>query len=223
MMRRWPTVLALALLPACWLERVTGEEVPLDPDFYEAVEAAQGQPGVGGGSAVPFSDDSRPRLWVRGSITGGIEGQAVDLDVRVPDPTAPGGVAAKGKLLLKGPGDFELEVPVGLGALELQAFQDKTGNGPSADDPFAELQVEIGEDEVEGLIFELVEGARGGGGGGPVPLGAPGGAPNAGAPPGAPPEAPPGSPPPVPEGGPGGGGAPSSPTCPALGCSCAAP
>ena len=60
-----------ALGTGCWLEKVTGEEVPLDPAYYEAVEAAQGQPGVGGGSAVPFSSYSGETVVVRGVVTGG--------------------------------------------------------------------------------------------------------------------------------------------------------
>lgn len=65
--------LLLLALPGCWLEKVTGEPVPLDPAFYEAVEASQGAPGVGGGSAVPFSSHEGETVMVRGTITGELE------------------------------------------------------------------------------------------------------------------------------------------------------
>lgn len=201
----------------CWLERVTGEEVPLDPAYYAAVEATQGEPGVGGGSAVPFGLYQGERVTLRGEVTGGEAGLSVDIDVRVPDPKAEGGVDAKGKLLLEGPGAFELTVPIDLGPLELQAFQDLAGDGPTADDAFAQVELVVESVDLDGVSFSLEVGALPGGGG-PVhseaPVGAPGGAavpgqaPNSGAqpPPGDPNEPPPpGDPSTPPPGGAGGG------------------
>lgn len=170
--------LLLLALPACWLEKVTGEPVPLDPAFYEAVEASQGQPGVGGGSAVPFSSHEGERVMVRGTITGELE-DPIDIDVRTPDATQEGGVKGHGKILLDEPGAFELSVPKGLGAMELQAFQDAGGDGPTADDPFAQAAVTVGDEDVDGVVMVLEVGAHGVGG--PVHSeaapGAPGGGP----------------------------------------------
>jgi hypothetical protein len=159
---------------------VTGQIVPLDPAFYEAVEALQGDPGQGGGAALPFADHDGEFVSVEG-ILDAQEDLPVDLDVRVPDASAEGGVDAKGKLLLEGPGPFTLMVPRGLGELELQAFQDLTTDGPTPDDPYGELSVIVGDQDLAGLSISLVEGARGeaGSGEGPehveMPPGAPGG------------------------------------------------
>ena len=110
------------------LEHVTGEEVPLDPRFYAAVEEARGSEAQGGGSSVPFSSVKTEKVSVKGLIVSE-DDMAVDIDVRVPDPSAPGGMSGKGKILLERPGEFELMVPLDLGALELQAFQDIDSDG----------------------------------------------------------------------------------------------
>jgi len=142
------------------LEKVTGEAVPLDPRFYAAVEATQGLPGEGGGTSVPFHNYTGETVLVTGVITSGQKGP-VDIDVRVPDPSAEGGVSGKGKLLLDQPGIFELTVPIGLGDLELQAFQDPDKDGPGADDPFAQVNISVGEGDLPEVDMALVPGARG--------------------------------------------------------------
>ena len=180
-MRRAAPLLAV-VLGGCWLEKVTGEPVPLDPRFYEAVEATQGDPGVGGGDAIPFSDHDGAKVVIRGTATSPIEGP-IEIDVRTPDPTAEGGVKGHGKVQLDGLGPFELEVPSGLGALELQAFQDPDADGPGGDDPFAQVSLEIGTEDLSDILFELVPGARGTSGGPThteAPPGAPGGNPGGG-------------------------------------------
>jgi len=167
------------LLMGCVLERVTGQAEPLDARFYAAVEQEQGAPGVGGGDSIPFSGDDGPKVWVKGEVIAAEE-TAIDLDVRTMDPTAPGGMAQEGKLLLSRPGSFELEVPLGLGLLELQAFQDRAKDGPSSEDPFVQLTVEVEDTDVLGLTMTLKEGGFSGSGGpqhAPAPPGAPGGAP----------------------------------------------
>ena len=222
-----PAILVLCST-GCWLERVTGEPVPLDPAYYESVEAAQGQPGVGGGGAVPFSDHYGDKITVSGIISGGDDQLSVDLDVRVPDPKSPGGVSAQGKMLIEAPGPFEIEVPVDLGALELHAFQDLSGDGPTGDDPFAGVNLEIGDEDVEDVTLAMESGGwSGGGGGGPggggpggggpvhteMPVGSPGGDPSVGAPgPGEPGEPGPGEPGVPPEMPPPGDGQPGEPT-----------
>ena len=170
----------LLLLSAC-LERVTGEPVPLDPLYYAAHEEVHGEEGIGGGSATPFSNFDGKMVTLRGSVDSKFVDLPVDIDVRVPNPEAPGGVDGKGKLLLDLPGAFELKVPSGQGKLELQAFQDRDQDGPSGDDPFASVWVDVGESDLEGIVLEMVEGARGGGPvHTPAPPGAPGGGPGGG-------------------------------------------
>ena len=152
--------LGVLALQGCWLEEVTGEPVPLDPAFYESVEASQGQPGIGGGSAVPFGSEDGETVMVRGTISSALE-DPIDVDVRTPDPTQEGGVKGHGKLLLDEPGAFELSVPKGLGPMELQAFQDAGGDGPTADDPFAQVAVNVGDVDVEGVVMVLEVGTHG--------------------------------------------------------------
>ena len=144
----------------CLLERVTGEEIPLDPRFYAAVEESRGSADQGGGSSVPFSSVKSEKVWVNGTVTSE-DDMAIDIDIRVPDLNAPGGMAGKGKLLLERPGEFTLAVPKNLGSLELQAFQDIDSDGPNAEDPFAQLTITIGTENLESVELALVVGARG--------------------------------------------------------------
>jgi hypothetical protein len=150
-------VILLGLLSGCWLEYVdSANPEELDPVFYEAAIKSQGQPGVGGGSAIPFSDYEGEKVTVYGTVIGG-EKMAVDVDVRIPDASAPGGMIGLGKVLMEGPGNFELQVPVDQGFVELQAFQDPDTDGPSASDPFAQAQIEVGSSDLE-VSMELVAG-----------------------------------------------------------------
>lgn len=179
-----PTAVGLWALLAtgCWLEEVTGEPVPLDPAFYAAVEAEQGAPGVGGGASVPFGGHDGPMVTVSGVVDSPEPGP-VEIDVRTPDPLSEGGVKGHGKIQLEEPGAFELTVPAGLGELELQAFQDPDTDGPGGEDPFAQVRLEVGTEDVPGTDFTLVPGARGSMGGPEhreAPPGAPGGDPGGG-------------------------------------------
>ena len=142
------------------LEKVTGEEIPLDPRFYAAVEAIRGAEAQGGGASVPFSSEQGEKIRIQGIIESEDQ-MSVDIDIRVPDPKAPGGMSGKGKILLERPGPFELSVPKNLGSLELQAFQDLDSDGPNASDPFAQLNIEIATEDIENVVLKLVVGARG--------------------------------------------------------------
>lgn len=201
---------------SCWLEKVTGETVPLDPAFYASVEAEQGAPGVGGGASVPFSSYDGDMILITGTIESPVQG-AVEIDIRTPDPTAEGGVKGHGKLQIEGPGEFELPVPAGLGTLELQAFQDPDTDGPGGNDPFDQIRLEVATDNLSDVDFTLVPGARGSIAGpqhNEAPPGAPGGDPSGaparqdGEPSGDGPQ--PGPEPPSPDGGPPGPGDPNA-------------
>jgi hypothetical protein len=151
------------LLTGC-LERVTGEAVPLDPRFVANQPGQAGAQGGGAGSdggKIPFSDFEGEMVWVRGEIVAAEE-LPVDLDVRTLDATVEGGAISQGKLLLEGPGSFELKVPKALGELQLQAFQDPDSDGPSVDDAFGEVAVDVEGVDIEGLLLTLLPGARGG-------------------------------------------------------------
>lgn len=153
-------VLGTALSSGCLLEKVTGEEIPLDPRFYAAVEEARGTADQGGGSSMPFSSVKTEKVWVMGTVSSE-DDMAIDIDIRVPDPSAPGGMSGKGKILLERPGEFKLAVPKDLGSLELQAFQDIDSDGPNASDPFAQTTISVESSDVEGIELKLVSGARG--------------------------------------------------------------
>lgn len=144
---------------AC-LERVTGEEISLDPRFYAAVEEIRGSEAQGGGSSVPFSSIKTDKVLVSGIVSSD-DDMAVDIDVRVPDPSAPGGMSGKGKILLERPGEFELMVPINIGSVELQAFQDIDSDGPNATDPFAQVTIAVTDEPVPNVALALVVGARG--------------------------------------------------------------
>jgi len=148
-----------SLLMAC-LEQVTGEEIPLDPRYYEAVEEKRGSSTEGGGSSTPFSSESGEKIKVSGMVLSDNE-MSIDIDVRIPDATAPGGMAGKGKILLERPGVFELMVPKELGKLELQAFQDIDSDGPNGEDPFAQLFLDVAEQDLLDVEIILIAGARG--------------------------------------------------------------
>ena len=100
----------------------------------------------------PFADHEGATITLHGTVRAPAEG-TIDVDVRVPDPAAPGGVAPQGKLRLAGPGTFSLSVPAGLGQLELQAFQRDGSDGPSSQTPFASVWLEVAEAD---LTVELV-------------------------------------------------------------------
>lgn len=180
------------LLSAC-LERVTGTDVPLDPRFYEAVEATQGDPGQGAGGR-PFTDYTGETVTIRGIIVAENLTASVDLGVRIPDPSEEGGIRNEGKYLLDAAGPFEIVVPLGIGRMELEALQDPDQDGPSAQDPYASVWLNVGEKDLNDVELLMEAGAFGAGG--PThteaPPGAPGGDPSA-----------------APSGGGGGAGSPS--------------
>ena len=161
---RWNTLILVCISSlyqmGCILERVTGEEIPLDPRFYAAVEEARGTADQGGGSSMPFSSVKTEKVWIAGTVSSE-DDMAIDIDIRVPDPSAPGGMAGKGKILLERPGDFKLAVPKDLGSLELQAFQDIDSDGPNASDPFAQTTIDVSDEDIAGVELILVVGARG--------------------------------------------------------------
>jgi len=128
-----------------------------DAGSFEHVEAPPGAPGGGDGSVHdpsappdgappgaapsgagrdPFASVDGPRVVVSGTIVYANAAAVMDLDIFRNDPSGPGGRAFVGKKKLS-PGPFELSVPRSFGKISLEVFLDATGDGPSADDPFA--------------------------------------------------------------------------------------
>ncbi len=174
------------MLPAVFmfgcLEEVTGEAVPLDERF--TVQATPTTSGTDTGAPAhsemehktveheevpppqPFADQEGDRVDVSGAITSDVAG-AVDLDVATLDDSVEGGLVREGKIVLSGPGEFSIAVPVGTGGIRLAAFQDLQSDGPTEDDPYAEIDIDVGEAALTGLSLALVKGARGSASGGP--------------------------------------------------------
>ncbi|MDP2305226.1 MAG: hypothetical protein Q8P18_04285 [Pseudomonadota bacterium] len=170
------------------LERVTGEDVPLDPRFYEGRASGDGQPtdphgddpsqpegSVSGGGEGPYAGFEGETFVLKGVVRGE-ELIPVQIDVNEPDDAAPGGARRAGAIRLDAPGPFEVKVPKSVKALRFQAFQDPTADGPDESDPFAEAAVELADGPPADFVLQLVKGARGlaSGGGGGAP-GSPGG------------------------------------------------
>ena len=141
------------------LERVTGEPVPLDERFYKSAESRHGDPNKGDGTSDPFASMDGEKITVSGIVSCETMG-SIDLDFRTPDPSIEGGMKGQGKLLLDRPGVFTLQVPKNTGSVEVQAFQDVLGDGPSFDDPFAQITFEVQTEDILDLEIQLVEGAR---------------------------------------------------------------
>ncbi len=167
-------VSALLALIGC-LERVTGEDVPLDPRFLRdgqdergGGEPDGGAPGAGAApSELPYSGYEGERITISGVVRSEMT-VPVQLDVAELDADVPGGQRRVGVVQLAGPGDFEFSAPADVAALALQAFQDPDSDGPTDPDPFAAATVRIDGKTPEKVELVLVAGARGqpGGGGG---------------------------------------------------------
>ena len=160
MVSRTIGLLGVFLIASACLERVTGEEVPLDPRFYAAVEESRGSDSKGGGSSTPFASVEVDKITVSGIIVSESD-MSVDVDVRVPNASSPGGMDHKGKILLEQPGEFSLDVPINLGSLEFQAFQDIDSDGPSGDDPFGSISVSVLSEDISDIKITLVPGVTG--------------------------------------------------------------
>ncbi|MFZ5479713.1 MAG: hypothetical protein ACOZNI_23315 [Myxococcota bacterium] len=170
----------LLVLTGC-LEEVTGEDVPLDPRFYEqqgqegGVARDPNAGGTGDGAYVGYTGET----WHVEGVVEAKDALPVQIDVNEFDPSQPAGTKRAGAIHLVEPGTFELEVPATLKKLQLQAFQDPDVNGPNETDPFAQVTVDLsGGSPTEPVKLTLAVGGRGGPtstppSGSPAPPGAP--------------------------------------------------
>ncbi len=108
----------------------------------------------------PFEGFDGERVLLSGTILSYLSA-SVDLDIARVDENVEGGLVSEGKLLFSDAGEFEIEVPINIGALRLSAFQDLEADGPTEEDPYAELNIEVGSAAISNLVFELIEGGRG--------------------------------------------------------------
>jgi UDP-glucose 4-epimerase len=131
--------LAATLLGGC-PERVTWEAKPLDPRFtanapgsgHQEVKHGDGSAKSDGGGPEhqdvehnpnaqppgPFEGVEGPTVKVSGVITAPGD-DPIDIDLRAPDPDAPGGNRHLGKIMLSAPGPFEILAPGRLRRLDL--------------------------------------------------------------------------------------------------------
>jgi len=172
-----------ALFSLACLEKVTGETVPLDERFTVQATASNSadDTAVPGHEAIehravehkevpppmPFEDVEGDRVRVIGVVVSEAKG-AVDLDVSTVDSSSEGGLKSEGKVLFAEPGPFEIEIPVMAGSLLLAAFQDINKDGPTEEDPYVEVAVDVGDTDIVDLELILVVGARGSAMGGPA-------------------------------------------------------
>ncbi len=144
--------MVLLLILGC-LERTEEGTRPLDPRFAVLPEGVGAEVGAAG-MALPFASHTGEKVLLSGTVTAEGTGP-VDLDFRAPAPESESGKVALGKLSLPAPGPWELEVPVGFGELLLDAFHDLGNDGPTVDDPYAWLSLEVGEENQAGIDLSL--------------------------------------------------------------------
>ena len=140
-------ILCLILIQTGCLERVRGVPEPLDDRFFKDVGSHQ------------FSALEQDSISISGTIQSEIS-ISIDLDLRTPDVSVEGGMKSLDKFIIKQPGDFSIQIPKNIGAIELQVFQDMLGDGPSKEDHFAQMTLEVGDKDIENLEIQLIKGAR---------------------------------------------------------------
>ena len=127
-------------------------EIPLVVGGRQTAQLATGS------GADIFGDHDGEWTVLSGVVTGGLPDHGVDFDVRVAATEGASGDAYLGKVQFPAPGPYSWKVPRDHGTLRLQVFQDTNANGPDGRDPFAQVEVVIGDvDRVE-LDIALAEG-----------------------------------------------------------------
>ena len=154
--------------PFGWVEVVIGDEaidsielsLVVGGKITLAAEMGHGAGPVTSGAGAPFGDWSGEWTLVTGSMISE-SAEPIQVDFRVPDSTAPGGNRSEGRTVLPSVGSYRLEVPRGMAFLIIEAFQDPGADGPSGDDPWVSVDINIGDVERIEQDFVLVAGARG--------------------------------------------------------------
>jgi hypothetical protein len=158
------------------LERVTGEEVPLDSRFTaQSSHSGGGADDTGAPShdeqvhqevaheeaapPQPFESAEGERITLSGVLVSEFPG-GVDLDVSTVNEDAPGGLKSEGKIIFDGPGPFSFDIPIGVGEILLAAFQDLEEDGPSEADPYVEVHVEVLATPISDIVLTMIPGGR---------------------------------------------------------------
>ncbi len=94
-------------------------------------------------------------------VLRGLEADQVDLDVFAVDPAGQGGKRYIGKLKVA-PGPWSFQAPAQVGGLHLEVLFDRTGDGPTGDDPrgvYAGNPVLVGGEDLDSLDLFLSSGS----------------------------------------------------------------
>jgi hypothetical protein len=127
-----------------------------------AMPGAEAAPAPAPSAAEPvFADLGEAPVTLSGTLTlRGLEAEQVDLDVFAVDPEGQGGKRYVGKLKVA-PGPWSFQAPRDVGGLFLEALVDRTGDGPTGDDPrgsYAGNPVLVGGQDLSGLDLFLPSG-----------------------------------------------------------------
>ncbi|MED5370765.1 MAG: hypothetical protein VX899_07115 [Myxococcota bacterium] len=133
--------------------QVVVEDQDLDLGELELVVGARATTTVAAARSHVFPDHDGAWTLLEGEVVAERK-LPIAVDLRRPDPSSQTGDAFIGKEQLPAPGRFAIPVPQGSGRLTLQFFQDAGGDGPSPDDPFAQVQVEV--DDQDRMELEVV-------------------------------------------------------------------
>lgn len=142
---------AILLITGC-LEKTSEEIQAIDPRFVTLPENTSSAGSLGVQTSLLDTMEG-PRLqWTL--HFQGEEGLAIDVDIRTKQGKN------LGKWVLAEPGESTQMIPAGLGAIQIQAFQDLTADGPTDDDPFGWVDVEIGTKAPENTVVILSRGGK---------------------------------------------------------------
>jgi hypothetical protein len=139
------------LIGGCF-EKTSEEVKEIDPRFVELPDNVA-VIGAGGAQQNLLDDIEGDRVVLKFELKG-LEALPVDVDIR--------GEKGEnmGKWTFPAPGLVEKEIPAGIGQLQLQAFQDLNSDGPTDDDPFGWLDIDVQEESFEGLVLEMESGGK---------------------------------------------------------------
>jgi hypothetical protein len=125
--------------------------------------APGGDPSGGGGNPGGASRSGErtlqlppgPTAKVLGKV-GGSRDLPVVLDIFTPDAQAPGGRTFRGRVIVTR-GDFAVEVSRSWGSVELEAYQDLTGDSRSGDDPAVngDRVLDVSRGDVSGITLTI--------------------------------------------------------------------
>jgi hypothetical protein len=125
--------------------------------------APGGDPQGGGGTpgGAPRSGESTLQLpsGATSKVLGKVNASrdlSVVLDVFTPDAQAPGGRTFRGRVSVQR-GDFSVEVSRSWGRIELEAYQDLTGDSRSGDDPAVngDRVLDVSQGDVSGITLTI--------------------------------------------------------------------